>query len=215
MIKKTREEEINNLTWLNSKGQRDAWTKPKVVQKYRWRSCWTNEAEIGREVPPNCADSAKEEVLHSQCCLQILPACGPEGPIQKRSDNPYGHTPKRKHVLYGVKNKSWGGPVFLCGIAQQRQAGWNPSPKINLLLCFSCHSSNVQPVGCKGDSLVPLVMGCRGLCDFVLICWCLLCWWGEGQQEFPIHHWGHGHVGSGATKAAGKRGQHVEGEMWL
>lgn len=95
MIKKAREEETNNLSWPNSKG-----TKPEVVQKYRWGTCWKNETETGslmcREVPLNCADSAKEEVLHSQHWLQILPACGPEGPIQKGSDNPYGHTSKRK-----------------------------------------------------------------------------------------------------------------------
>lgn len=54
---------------------------------------------------PNCADSAKEEVLHSQHCLQILPACSPEGSMQNHSDNPCGHTLKRKHALYGVKNK--------------------------------------------------------------------------------------------------------------
>lgn len=151
-----------------------------LLEKWSWK----NEAETGsimcREVPPNCADSAKEKMLHCQHCLQTLPVCSPEGSIQNHNDNPFGHTPQRKPVLYRVKNKSWGGLVFDWGIAQQRQAGWNPSPKINLLLFFSCHSSIVQPVGCKGYSLMPLVMGCHGLCGLY---WSVgVCYVGSGNS---------------------------------
>lgn len=47
------------------------------------------------------------------------------GPCKNHSDNPYGHTPKRKHALYSVKNKFYDGPVFVWGIAQQ--TGWMKS----------------------------------------------------------------------------------------
>lgn len=155
-----------------SKGQRDTWKKPKVVQKYRWGTCWKNEAETGsmmcREVPPNCADSAKQESSTVTTAFKLFQPVVQKGPSKITVTIVLVTHLKENMCFAGWKINPLVG-LCLSGEAQQRQAGLNPSPKINLLLCFSCLSSNVQPVGCKGDSLMPLVTGCRGLLVFAML----------------------------------------------